>query len=396
MPNQTHRVAIYHRQEQEVLALIPARGGSKGIRRKNLQPLGGRPLIAWSICHALNAPSVTRVVVTTDDPEIAQVATTWGAQVVNRPSHLASCIATSESALSHALDFLADTEDYNPSLVVFLQATSPLRGVLDIEDAIATFRVQQADSLFSCVCSHGFLWRMDDTGPFALNYNPQSRPRRQDAPEDVIENGSLYLFKPSVLEKHNSRLGGRIAAYKMLPQHSFQIDEPNDLVLMSALLDQPKPPPESRVFVPLRLLLIRSTLMTNPLPLNSHFQQLMLAGVEIRVLVPDTSSARTNFLDCHVPVNIGPLDTHFVGNILNQCSLQRHEVAFVGNMDSDLEAMAAVGVPIATAEATSLVRANAIWVTTTDGIDAIEEISTHILAAHLPPTTNFEVQDATA
>jgi len=108
-----------------ILALIPARGGSKGIPHKNIRLLNGKPLIAYTIEQAQQTPAITRVVVSTDDAEIAGVAQKYGAEVVWRPAGLSGDTATSESALLHALDHLRDTEGYEPDLVVFLQATSP-------------------------------------------------------------------------------------------------------------------------------------------------------------------------------------------------------------------------------------------------------------------------------
>ena len=124
--------------EPGVLAIIPARGGSKGIPRKNVRPLLGRPLLAHSIEHARQAPSVTRVVVSTDDAEIAAVARRFGAEVVDRPAEISGDAASSESALLHVLDHLRDAEGYEPDLVVFLQATSPLRRPGDVQGAIET------------------------------------------------------------------------------------------------------------------------------------------------------------------------------------------------------------------------------------------------------------------
>src|SRR3954467_12096692 len=110
-----------------VLAIIPARGGSKGIPRKNVRPFLGKPLLAHTIEHARLAPSVTRVVVSTDDAEIAAIAGRHGAEVVTRPADISGDVAGSEAALRHVLDHLEAAERYEPDLVVFLQATSPLR-----------------------------------------------------------------------------------------------------------------------------------------------------------------------------------------------------------------------------------------------------------------------------
>jgi CMP-N,N'-diacetyllegionaminic acid synthase len=216
--------------KQETIAIIPARGGSKGIPGKNVRVVGGKPLIAHSIVAARSAVDV--VYVSTDDEAIAQIAKRYGAHVIERPAELASDTASSESALLHTLDVLRARE-IEPRTVVFLQATSPLRRPDDIAAALRTFREQNADSLFSATTASGFMWRCGPEGPRPLNYDPTSRPRRQDAPLDVVENGSIYIFKPAILRELGSRLGGKIAVHMMRAEDSFQIDDPFELELIA-------------------------------------------------------------------------------------------------------------------------------------------------------------------
>lgn len=221
---------------RRVLAIIPARGGSKGIPGKNLYPLAGKPLIAYTIEQALAAPRVTRLVVSTDSDSIARVARQYGAEVVRRHASLSGDEAPSEPALLHVLDQLSANEAYEPDLVVFLQATSPLRSASDIEQAIATLERERADSLFSAGPSHGFLWRREPEGVVPLNYDPRHRPRRQEAPEDLVENGSIYVIKPWVLRDLGCRLGGAIAVFRMAAFDSLQLDELGDIPVMEFLL----------------------------------------------------------------------------------------------------------------------------------------------------------------
>jgi N-acylneuraminate cytidylyltransferase len=218
------------------LAIIPARGGSKGIPGKNIKPILGKPLLAYSIEQAQACAAIERIVVSTDDPIIAEVARQYGAEVVERPADLSGDTASSESALVHVLETLATQEQYEPEAVFFLQATSPLRHPDDLSRAYATFQAQQADSLLSVSPFHGFLWRIGADGPQAFNYDHLNRPRRQDAPDDVMENGSFYLFKPWVLRQFNNRLGGKIAVHRMSVLDGFQVDEPDDLILIDHLL----------------------------------------------------------------------------------------------------------------------------------------------------------------
>ncbi|MFC2006762.1 cytidylyltransferase domain-containing protein [Chloroflexota bacterium] len=219
----------------EVITIIPARGGSKGVPEKNIRLLAGKPLLAHSIEHSLQARQVNRTVVSTDDTEIAEIAGQYGAEVVMRPAELATDTASSEAALLHTISSLEETEGYIPSLVVFLQATSPLRQPDDIDNAISTLNDAKADSLFSCCPSHSFYWQVLDGQLVSANYDYRHRSRRQDCPPEYIENGSIYVTKTGTLKKYKNRLGGNIALYEMSQLDSFQIDTEDDLRLLEHL-----------------------------------------------------------------------------------------------------------------------------------------------------------------
>ncbi len=229
-----------------VLAIIPARGDSKGIPRKNLVAIAGRPLIEHSIEQAQATAMINEVVVSTDDREIAEVASRMGATVIERPDHLAGDEASSESAILHSLDVLRERDGRDPDLVVFLQATSPLRPDNAISEAIEHLVDSFADSLFSACPQHGFVWRTDLEAPESVTYDYRHRPRRQESPEHVVENGSIYVFKPWVLRELSNRLGGRIAVYRMSALHSFQVDEPADVEMMDKLIKLVGPPTRSQ------------------------------------------------------------------------------------------------------------------------------------------------------
>jgi CMP-N,N'-diacetyllegionaminic acid synthase len=222
-----------------ILGVIPARGGSKGIPQKNLQLLGGSPIVAHSIRHALAAQQVDRVVVSTDDPEIAAVAAAEGAEIVKRPADISGDSASSESAIVHVLDELGKTGVDAPELVVFLQATSPIRRPEHIDGAIGTLRNGGFDSVFSASPIHGFVWEVHETGePVPLTYDPARRPMRQEAGDRVAENGSIYVFKTELLRGTGLRIGGRIGIYRMGFLESLQIDSPQDLELARRLFEQ--------------------------------------------------------------------------------------------------------------------------------------------------------------
>src|SRR5215510_4330966 len=134
----------------QVLGIIPARGGSKGVRRKNIAPLAGRPMIAWTIAAALGSPSLSRVVISTEDREISEVARSLGADTpFFRPEELARDETPGIAPVLHAVRWLAKEENYTPDYVMLLQPTSPLRITEDIENAVRIAREKQCDAVVS-------------------------------------------------------------------------------------------------------------------------------------------------------------------------------------------------------------------------------------------------------
>lgn len=218
-------------QSIQAIAIIPARGGSKGVPRKNVRSLAGKPLIAHTILDAREASLVSSVYVSTDDPEIAQVSQAYGAQVIHRPPELANDTASSESALLHALE----TIELSLDLIVFLQCTSPIRTGADIDRAILQLQAQNADSLLSVSPSHRFLWEEAQETAKSINYDYRNRPRRQDMKPQYVENGSIYVFKPWVLQEEN-RLGGKIALFPMSESAAWEIDSLIDFEIVELLL----------------------------------------------------------------------------------------------------------------------------------------------------------------
>ena len=219
------------------LAIIPARGGSKGIPGKNLRLLAGKPLIAHTIEHAQQACSVSRVVVSTDDPEIASVSEQDGAEVLRRPPEISGDKASSESALLHVLEHLEMTEGYTPDLVVFLQCTSPLTSPADIDGTVHALIDADADSALAVTQSHCFLWRRDSRGNLTgIGHDVTVRPRRQEREPQYRETGAVYVMRREGFLKARHRFFGRTVMYVMPQERSWEIDDPVDLNITEVLL----------------------------------------------------------------------------------------------------------------------------------------------------------------
>lgn len=220
------------------IAVVPARGGSERIPRKNLLSIRGRPLLLHTLEQALRADAVDAVLVSTEDEEVAEIARAAGTGVVMRPRELASAAATTESVLLHVLDHWRETEGTDPDLAILLQCTSPVRKRRDIDQAVAQLVRSDSDSLFSACPDPGLFWTLDENKPTPLNYDPRNRKREQEMAPQYRENGSIYVFKPSILRTTGSRLGGRIAIYEMDPLSSFQVDSGGDAELIEWVLSR--------------------------------------------------------------------------------------------------------------------------------------------------------------
>lgn len=215
-----------------IVCIIPARGGSKGIPGKNIARVCGKPLLCWSIEQALESRQIDEVCVATDSDAIAFTAGHYGVEVYHRSAESATDEAPSETVLREVLD----NKYPQAELCVFLQATSPMREPHDIDRAISTLVSEGADSLFSCRFVEGYVW--EERGEQIVPYGT-CRVRRQDSQVMRLEeNGSIYVFKPSVLRQYGSRLGGKMAVYRMNPLDSFQIDHPEDIGFIEWLMSK--------------------------------------------------------------------------------------------------------------------------------------------------------------
>jgi len=219
-----------------VVAIILARGGSKGVPKKNIIDFCGKPLIAWTIDNCLKG-GANSVWVSSDSDEILEISTEYGANKIKRPDDIAGDFATSESAWLHAINYIEQTEE-KIDWVVAPQVTSPLRQASDISKGITLAKENIYDSFFSCsVAEDLFFWQKNVKGNLdSVNYDWRNRKRRQDIPKQFIENGSFYIFKPQVLRNTNNRFGSNIGIVEMEFWKMFEIDSFDDLKMCSALM----------------------------------------------------------------------------------------------------------------------------------------------------------------
>ena len=332
------------------------------------------PLVAHSIEHGKRSSRVQRVFVSTDDREIASIASSHGAEVIWRPAELATDSASSESALRHALTHLEQAEGWNPDLVVFLQCTSPIRRCGDVDRAIEKILREGADSIFSGCRNDKFVWRKDKDGLQSVNYDYRVRPREQEFPEEYRENGSIYVFKPWVLNTLNNRLGGKITVYEMDYWSSFQIDAKEDLELCEWILKRRKQEEERESLPhPLELVVFDfDGVFTDNKVLVSEdgvesvwcdrsdslgMNRLQQAGVPVLVISTERNAVvgarcRKMGIECFQGVENKRLALE---HVLGQRGIHPANVVYVGNDLNDLDCMRLVGCGIAVADATPAV-----------------------------------------
>lgn len=227
--------------DKSLLAIIPARGGSKGLPGKNIKKLCGKPLIVWSIEQAKCCSNIDRIIVSTDDEVIAEVAKKNGAEVpFVRPSELANDLARTIDVIFHAVDWLKKHENFRPEYILLLQPTSPLRSKEDILGTIRMSMDKNARAVVSlCETSHHPWW--SNSLPENGNMKDFLRPdilnkRRQDLPIFYRLNGAIYLAETDYLHQCNGFLGPHTFAYEMPINRSIDVDSDVDFNLAKLLL----------------------------------------------------------------------------------------------------------------------------------------------------------------
>ncbi|MFF2053077.1 cytidylyltransferase domain-containing protein [Leifsonia sp. NPDC058194] len=387
-----------------VVAVIPARAGSKGIPGKNLTPVAGRSLVARAVHAAVAAELVDAVYVSTDGAAIAAAAVQAGAETIERPAALSGDEASSEAALLHALDTLAE-RGVRPEVLLFMQATSPFVDPADLDAAVSRVLSGGADVVFAATASHAFLWRVAPDGTAAaVNHDATVRPRRQDRAAEYRETGAFYALRADGFRAAGHRFYGRIELAEVDPRGAIDIDDPADLVAAEAvapLLDvslQADPLLDDAVAIDVDAVVTdfdgvhtddRATVSTDgteSVVVNRRdgmgVRLLREAGVPLLILSTETNpvvAARAAKL--RVDVLHGIDDKAAALRAWSETTgIPLDRVAYLGNDVNDLGALGAVGWPIAVADAHPAVLAAARHVLARRGGDgAVRELADLVL-----------------
>jgi len=370
-----------------IIAIIPARGGSKGIPKKNIINFCEKPLLAWTIEQALRSRLIKDVYVSSDADNILNISKNCGAKIIKRPKVLALDNSSSEEALRHAITFIERSTGEKIDTVVFLQATSPLRTTKDIDSAIKFFISKKADSLFSAAILENFcVWKYCNNKLRSLTYDYQDRGRRQDRQPLYLENGSIYIFKPEVLNKYNNRLGGKIAIYTMDYWKSYEIDTVKDIEICEYFMRNKILKNQSRINIKDIQLIVYDfdgVMTDNKVIVFENGKESIVAnrsdglgievlkkkGIEQIILSTETNNVvRARAKKLGLPVIYACEDKKKV--LMEYCKKKGYnlsKVVYIGNDINDLQVMKIVGYPIAPADAHAKIRRIAKIVTKARG-----------------------------
>ncbi|MDQ1551610.1 MAG: hypothetical protein QOD50_1032 [Actinomycetota bacterium] len=374
-----------------VVAVVPARGGSKGVPGKNLKRIAGRSLIARAVDAALAAATIDRVLVSTDDADIAAEARAAGAEVIDRPAAIAGDTASSEAAVLHALASL----DEQPEVVVFIQATSPFIDPSDLDSAVRRVLSAREDVVFAATETFAFLWRRTDDGAVGVNHDAAVRPRRQDREAHFQETGAFYVMRADGFIRGGHRFFGRVGILEIDASRAIEIDTVRELELAGLISSLFASSPDIDVDA-----LItdfdgvhtddRATVDSNGNETvtvsradGAGIESLRRAGIPVLILSRETNpvvTARARKLGVEVLQGVEDkaaalrLWAERSGVSLGRC-------AYLGNDLMDLPAMALVGWPAAVADAHPQALAAArIVLERSGGHGAVRELADLILA----------------
>ncbi|ONK11933.1 N-acylneuraminate cytidylyltransferase [Streptomyces sp. MP131-18] len=395
-----------------VLAVIPARGGSKGVPGKNLAPVGDAPLITRAVRECRATRLLTSVVVSTDDPGIAASAHAAGAEVIERPTEISNDTATSEAAVLHAMGVYEERHGVTVDVVLLVQCTSPFLTREEL-DGVAAAVLDGADSALTVAAFHGYIWReAGHTGGHGVNHDKAYRPRRQDRPQDLLETGAAYAMRAEGFREERHRFFGRTELVRTDPARVLEIDDPHDLArarALAPLFDGGKaafpaaPFPDylpTRADIDAVVLDFDGTQTDDRVLVDSEGRELVAvhrgdglgiaalrrAGLPLLILSTEENpvvAARARKLRIPVLHGIDRKDLA-LKQWCEEQGIAPERVLYAGNDVNDLPCFDLVGWPVAVASAHDVVRGAARAVTSAPGgAGAIREIASWILGKEL-------------
>jgi YrbI family 3-deoxy-D-manno-octulosonate 8-phosphate phosphatase len=380
-----------------IVALVPLRGGSKSIPKKNIKPIAGKPLCMHAIEAAAASGIFDKIIISTDSEEIAEVAKNSGldVEISMRPPELATDTASTEAVMFYT------AENYSFDVLCTIQVTSPLVTAEDFIGALNQFNAEGLDSMATGVPVKRFFWTEDGK---PVNYDPVHRPRRQDFAGWIMENGAFYFTKREILDTHKCRLGGHIGIYSMPEESGVEIDEPQDWEIVEMLLQKRKKLLFAEKLENIKLLVtdVDGTLTDAGMYYSAEGEMLKKfntrdakglelirdeLGIRIMILTRENSpivTARAKKLkikDCYIGVLDKP---SFLDKFCTENQISFDEVAYLGDDVNDLECMQKAGFAACPGNAEEDIKAVSQYVASANaGEGAVREICNMILKNRL-------------
>ncbi len=216
-------------------SIILARGGSKGIKNKNLYKINGKPLLYWSILASLRSKKINYTWVSSDSEKILNFSKKIGARILKRSKKNSSDSASSEEAWLESINEIETKYQKKIDIVVGIQPTSPIKTGIDFDKALKVFKEKKLDSLFTSTLINDYCVWSKRKNKFKAMYNFKNRKRRQNIISNYLENGSFYIFKLLKFKEHKNRLFGKIGTYVQNKTKSFQIDSYEDIFIIKSI-----------------------------------------------------------------------------------------------------------------------------------------------------------------
>ncbi len=379
---------------KDAIIIIPARGGSKRIKNKNLRLLSNKSLIEHTIIHALSSKFKSDIYISTDCKDVEMICKKYPVHIIRRPKKLSNDLASSEEALIHVLNFFKCENGSDPNYVIFLQCTSPFRKKNDIDNAYRQIVREKSESLLSVTESKKFLWFKSKYGVCKpINYEIEKRRREQDFKGFYEENGSIYISKSENLRKYNNRLSGKISIFKMDFWSSQQIDEVHDLDLARLISNYKIKNTIRPKLEDLDMLVFDfdGVFTNNKFSLNSKGKESVVIsradGLAVKILINKkipmlVLSSEKNDIVRYRCKKLGINYKNGVENKINflkdyfsKKHINKKNVLYIGNDINDLESMKYVGYPVAVNDAVDIVKKNSrIILESKGGSGAIREL----------------------
>lgn len=382
------------------VAVIPARGGSKGIPNKNLQTVGGIPLLVRAIRSCQAATQIHLVIVSTDDDQIATTATNAGAKIVRRPAELSTDTATSEAALLHVVDEL-EKEGIRPTALALVQCTTPFVEPSDIDQTVQL--LDSFDSALTVASTHRFIWKRDESGNgIGINHSSAHRPLRQDLPPEFVETGGVYAMSTAGLVTHGHRFFGRVGLHVVPADRAMEIDDFSDLSVARALAVRVTeyPIPNDNVLAQLKAVVFDfDGVMTDNRVIVSEdghesvvcdrgdglgISNLRLSGIRMLILSKERNRVvRQRAHKLRIDVIHGCDEkVPALRKWLQKNAINPSECAYIGNDINDMECMELVGLAVSPRDAHPHAHQYSQWILASEGgRGAIRELADAVVDA---------------